>query len=285
VLGFHLYHSIKKIALLFSFTLFFGPINAQHKDPVDSTRIFNEDPRGTADSLEEATVGDTQNDEGNMDTPVVKKSIYFSDKEVSGGPDSLQIRKLPDSIVKKWQTGDDSWYVNYLFRKEKKKEEEKNLSFAASMMFQTILWLVIIAGFAAFVVIYLANSNVSLFRKAGKSLSSAEEGDIETDNIFEINYQREIEKAASNGNYRFAVRLMFLRALKNLSDKKVIQYKQDRTNFDYLMQLYSTRYYTDFFRLTRNYEYSWYGQFAIEPEKYTIIKNDFENFDHNLNYR
>ena len=75
---------------------------------------------------------------------------------------------------------------------------------------------------------------------------------------------------------------MFLRILKNLSDKKIIQYKQDRTNFDYLLQLHSTKYYADFFRLTRNYEYSWYGQFDIEPEKFSIIKNDFENFDRNL---
>jgi hypothetical protein len=135
------------------------------------------------------------------------------------------------------------------------------------------------------VIIYLANSNVGLFRKGGKSIAASEADEVETDNIFEINYQREIDKAIANGNYRFAVRLMFLRALKNLSDKKVIQYKHDRTNFDYLMQLHSTKYYSDFFRLTRNYEYSWYGQFSIEPEKFSIIKSDFENFDRNMSHR
>ena len=59
----------------------------------------------------------------------------------------------------------------------------------------------------------------------------------ETENIFEINFQQEIDKAVQAGNYRLAVRLLFLRLLKNLAEKNIIQYQQDRTNFDYLMQL------------------------------------------------
>ena len=255
--------------------LFFGTLHAQEKDQTDSLG-------------EELPTEEIKVDEGYSDSPVIKKSIYFLNKSLPAnreGPDSLQLRKLPDSVVKKLQADDDFWYVNYIFNKEKKKEEKENVPLSESTLFQTILWLVIIGGFATFVIIYLANSNVGLFRKAGKTAITGEEAELETDNIFEINYQREIDKAISNGNYRLAVRLMFLRVLKNLSDKKVIQYKQDRTNFDYLAQLHPTKYYNDFFRLTRNYEYSWYGQFAIEPEKFTIIKNDFENFDRNLNYR
>jgi hypothetical protein len=197
----------------------------------------------------------------------------------------LQLRKLPDSVLKKFQSDDAFWYVNYPFKNEKKEIEKENIPFTEQPAFQTILWLVIIGGFAAVVIMYLANSNVGLFRKPNKPIGDSEEGNIETDNIFEINYQREIDKAVSNGNYRLAVRLLFLRSLKNLSDKKVIQYKQDHTNFDYLLQLHSTKYYEDFFRLTRNYEYSWYGQFDIAPEKFIIIKNDFDNFDRNLNNR
>ena len=104
----------------------------------------------------------------------------------------------------------------------------------------------------------------------------------ETEDIFQINYQREIDRAATAGNYRLAVRLMFLRLLKNLSQKNIIQYGHDRTNFDYLMQLRSTSYYNDFFRLTRNYEYAWFGNFEVNEEMYHVIKNDFEKFDNGL---
>ena len=106
--------------------------------------------------------------------------------------------------------------------------------------------------------------------------------DISPENIFDINYQKEIEKAINAADYRLAIRLMFLRLLKNLSQKKVIEYKQERTNFDYLSQLYPTGYYHDFFRLTRNYEYTWYGKFDVNRETFGIIKNEFENFDRKL---
>ncbi len=223
-----------------------------------------------------------------MDTVVSSTTVYFTHKALQpngGGPGSLQNRNLPDSITKKLKADKSFWYVNYPFEKEKKEIEEEDPPFIEGKLFQTILWLLIIASFAVFVIIYLNNSNVRLFRKADKAIAEGEEDGVETDNIFEINYQREIDRAVNNGNYRLAVRLMFLRVLKNLSDKKVIQYKHDRTNFDYLLQLHSTKYYNDFFRITRNYEYSWYGQFDIAPEKFTIIRNDFEDFDRNLNSR
>lgn len=221
------------------------------------------------------------------DEPTVKNSIYFLQKSMQsngGGPDSLQSKKLPDSLLKKLQGDDDFWYVNYVFDKKKREQKSMNqdVPLTESPLFQTLLWILIIGGFAAFVIIYLANSNVSLFRKKATLITSEEEAHPETDNIFEINYQREIDKAVGNGNYRFAVRLMFLRLLKNLSDKNIIQYKPDRTNFDYLLQLNSTRHYHDFFRLTRNYEYSWYGQFDIDSERFSWIRKDFENFDQKL---
>jgi len=84
------------------------------------------------------------------------------------------------------------------------------------------------------------------------------------------------------GDYRLAIRLMFLRLLKQLSQKKIIEYKQERTNFDYLSQLHATGFYNDFFRLTRNYEYTWYGKFEVSGETFGIIKSEFENFDRKL---
>jgi len=97
--------------------------------------------------------------------------------------------------------------------------------------------------------------------------------------IFDINYQIEIDKATAQNNYRLAVRLMFLRLLKSLSERNIIQYKQDKTNLDYLMQLHPTSFYKDFLRITRNYEYSWYGKFEVSDKAYDIIKGEFDHFE------
>jgi hypothetical protein len=280
------YYCTKKTLLILPLVFISLLLHAQSEQETDTTRLLSQDIDGIADSLgdpppQEITVDDQYEDE-----TAGSSSTYFLNKQLQvsgGGPDTIQPRKVPDSVIKKLQEDDDFWYANYIFEKAEKKENEIPLTRQPG--FQIILWLVIIGGFAAFVILYLANSNVNLFRKKSKAIGAGDDIDVETDNIFEINYQREIDKAVSNSNYRLAVRLMFLRVLKNLSDKKIIQYKQDRTNFDYLLQIHSTKYYPDFFRITRNYEYSWYGQFDIEPEKFAIIKNDFENFDRNLNSR
>lgn len=125
---------------------------------------------------------------------------------------------------------------------------------------------------------YLFQNNI--IRRKQRVAGEKEEATILEENIFEIDYQKEIEKAIRGLNYRLATRLLFLRLLKNLSQKNIIQYKQDRTNFDYLLQLSKGKYYNDFFRLTRNYEYAWYGKFEVSQEAFGVIKNEFEKFDH-----
>ena len=206
---------------------------------------------------------------------------YFLRKEFTGGlTDSLKFRRLPDHVIKSLREDKAFWYANETFKKRGEKKKGK-ASFTEHPAFQTILWLIIIGGFVTFLILYLYNSNVGLFRKS-TSIAS-EETDLETSDIFAINYQKEIDKAVGMNNYRLAVRLMFLRLLRNLSDKNIIQYKQDSTNFDYMLQLRSTGMYPDFFRLARNYEYSWYGQFDVDKEKYSVIKHEFENFETKLN--
>jgi hypothetical protein len=135
---------------------------------------------------------------------------------------------------------------------------------------------VIVVLFLGILAWYLLQNNI-VGRK--QSITAEKTGeDITAENIFDINYQKEIEKAVNAGDYRLAIRLMFLRSLKQLAQKRIIEYKQERTNFDYLSQLYSTGYYNDFFRLTRNYEYTWYGKFNVNREAFGIIKTEFENF-------
>ncbi len=221
--------------------------------------------------------------------------------------DTLMVkqRNLPGDAVKKMKEDEDFWYANANIKKKKSKEQiayekeqgkkgkkgnneqavnERHNSYVPlgqRSWFQTLLWIVILAVFATGLAIYLGGSNVGLFRKKNVKAAHAGEEEI-TEDIFAINYQKEIDKAAAHGNYRLAIRLMFLRLLKDMSEKKIIRYKQDKTNLDYLMELHPTNYYNSFFRVTRNYEYSWYGQFNVSEDAYKLIRNDFDQFDKEL---
>jgi len=136
--------------------------------------------------------------------------------------------------------------------------------------------------FVSFLIIWLAGRNLGILGKRRRNIADETSEEEITEDIFAINYQKEIDKAAASGNYRFAIRLMFLRLLKNMSERNIIRYKHDSTNMDYLMQLSNSNHYNDFFRITRNYEYSWYGQFEVREEAYKVIRNDFDNLDTKL---
>jgi len=218
---------------------------------------------------------------------------------------SVKQRSLPGDAVKKMKEDEDFWYANANIKKKKSKEQiayekeqgrkgqkgkneqavnERDNSYVPlgqRSWFQTLLWIVILAVFATGLAIYLGGSNVGLFRKKNVKAANAGEEEI-TEDIFAINYQKEIDKAAAQGNYRLAIRLMFLRLLKNMSEKNIIRYKQDKTNLDYLMELHPTNYYNSFFRVTRNYEYSWYGQFNVSEDAFKLIRSDFDQFDKEL---
>lgn len=264
------------IILFLSLNIF---LHAQDKEWTDTIKDLKYELDTTtqeeqpADTIKEEEYAVELNDENKIEQE------YFLRKEFTGGiSDTLKFRRLPDTTIKALREDKAFWYANETFKKKEKKKERVN--FTAHPFFQTILWLIIIGGFVTFLILYLYNSNAALFRKSSRIAD--EEMDAEASDIFTINYQKEIDKAVGMNNYRLAVRLMFLRLLRNLSDKNIIQYKQDSTNWDYMMQLHSTGMSPGFSRLARNYEYSWYGQFEIDKEKYSIIKNEFENFERKL---
>ena len=211
------------------------------------------------------------------------KTDYFLPKWESGDS-TIHQRFVPDSVRKKMQHDDDFWYANAEINKEKKNnnKEPEYTPLGQRDWFKTLIWFVIIGGFAAAIMWYLAGNNIGLFRRKNKTISSTGEEELATEDIFAINYQKEIDKAEANANYRLAIRLLFLRLLKNMAEKNIIQYKQDRTNLDYLFQLHQTGYYNNFFRITRNYEYSWYGQFDVSEDAYRMIRNDFNQFNGQL---
>ena len=244
--------------------------------PTDTSRTPNVDLDSVViyDKLQEEEI---QAEDTVTKTDEEKKEYFLPVTASPGEP--ILVRKIPAERREAMQRDGSFWYANKSFRKKERSYKDGD-SIADSPAFQLILWIIIIGCFAAGIILYLSNSNVRLFRRS-RNISDTEMEE-ETDDIFGINYQKEIEKATAAGNFRLAIRLMFLRQLKKLSERNIIQYTHDRTNFDYLLQMRSSNLYGDFFRLTRNYEYSWYGQFDIDAEKFSLIRKEFDNFDRKM---
>ncbi|OQY94534.1 MAG: hypothetical protein B6D37_08330 [Sphingobacteriales bacterium UTBCD1] len=239
--------------------------------------------------------GDTAILSERMQEPVVQDSLLSGVTEVLSNEfvskrlfenKEIRVRHLPDSVVGKMQKDEDFWYANTVFKMKKDKSVTSNQSreipLSERSWFQSLLWVLIIGSFLSFIMIYLLNSEILFFRRKPKPIAGTSDETADSGDIFSIDYAKEIDKATGKENYRLAVRLMFLHLLKKLSDKKYIQYAQNKTNFEYLLQMRSSELYMDFTGVTRNYEYVWYGKFAIDREIFTGIKNDFEKIGKKL---
>ncbi len=194
------------------------------------------------------------------------------------------IRTVPKSIVDSLKAADEFWYANAEPAKKtrSKIKQEDGKSVFQQRWFRNLLWVIILTSFIGVVLWYLVASNIFIFRKRAKTLGSEEKADESTDDIFSRNYDREIASATAAGNYRLAVRLWYLQTLKELSERGLIDYRFGRTNQDYVNQLSKHSHYRDFFRLTRNFEYTWYGQFEPSTEAYEMMRSDFVHFQNSL---
>jgi hypothetical protein len=202
--------------------------------------------------------------------------------------EQVNTRKVSDDEVKKLKSDDAYWYVNEVPPREKRKasnQENKKGKKGSSddkavlniPWLRVFFWILLITGFIALLVWFLRTSNIRLFGKKNVAVEETPEEEI-SDNIFEMNFETEIQKAVNAKNYRLAVRLMYLRTLRDLSNQNLIQYTHEKTNSDYLFQLAETVYYKEFFRLTRDFDYTWYGHFELSQDSFTLIQDDFSAF-------
>ncbi|CAN5398715.1 hypothetical protein BH09BAC6_BH09BAC6_07370 [soil metagenome] len=102
------------------------------------------------------------------------------------------------------------------------------------------------------------------------------------ENIHEIDFDAEIEKAVAQHNYRLAVRLLYLKCLKQLSDASLIQWQPDKTNIAYINELSETKQLDAFKLLTRRFEYVWYGGFVIDAPVFKQINELFQQFKNSI---
>jgi len=98
------------------------------------------------------------------------------------------------------------------------------------------------------------------------------------ENIHELDFGQLIEEAVIAKNYRLAVRLYYLKTLKQLTDKKQIHWQPTKTNRNYVEELQGTRYQQDFEQLTYQFEYVWYGEFGVSESQFVRLKDTFQAF-------
>ena len=110
-----------------------------------------------------------------------------------------------------------------------------------------------------------------------KSISEVTLETIE-ENLHETKLNDFIHQAIEEGHYALAIRLYFLAILKELSLKRHIRWKKNKTNRAYLQELKNKPDYTDFRKTARIFERIWYGNRTISALEFQKIETPFASF-------
>ena len=184
----------------------------------------------------------------------------------------VQERKIDEATIQKLKEDKAYWYASKALVNQKPGQQTTRKNWA-----DILFWVLLGGLFITVMIWFLSSSNVRLFRKRSRSIE-AEASSTETENIYGLDFEKEIHKAEAAGDYCLGIRLHYLQMLRTLADQDIIQYAQDKTNSDYLSQLAGTSYYKNFFRLTRHFDYVWYGKFPLTEAGYSKMKGDFRAF-------
>jgi hypothetical protein len=150
------------------------------------------------------------------------------------------------------------------------------LVFFSSSTGKAIVWcgFFLLLGYAL-IKIFLG-TKTGLFRSTKKiAKEDADEEPLEHEDLLQNNWERHLQKAIREGNMRMAIRYSYMLLLQMLQENHYIHYRSDKTNYDYYNEITHKPYKQPFRQLTREYEYTWYGDYPVSPENYKEYMDRF----------
>jgi hypothetical protein len=136
--------------------------------------------------------------------------------------------------------------------------------------FWDVVTYVIVGAALLFVVLRLLDADTrSLFFRSKKA-ETAGAAEIDED-VRTIDFHEQIARALATGDFRLAVRLHYLRLLRDLDARGTIAWRRDKTDGDYLREVGDAPMRSGFERATLLFEYVWYGDFPIDRRLYDQI--------------
>lgn len=95
------------------------------------------------------------------------------------------------------------------------------------------------------------------------------------ENIHESDLEAYIRRALEQEQYALALRLYYLSILKELSLRKAIHWKRDKTNRQYVLEMQRSPLGAAFEEATRIFEQAWYGGRQLGKEEYRALEPGF----------
>jgi hypothetical protein len=223
---------------------------------------------------------------------ITEESVAESDNEVEQGLS----KDFEDSKDKQWvfedrKLADTSWQrlkadEKFVYVKEKQKKE-KPVFKKDPVQFTSwnigkgtgIIFLFVIIALVIVLIIY-AFFGKQYFSKKDEAIAQEV---IDFEDVEEFTeWQKALQAALANNDYRLATRILYLQTLQLMNDASIIAYRKETINNVYVQKLYNTQYYKPFYELTRLFDYTWYGNYTLSAENFTQVQAQFLSFQNNI---
>jgi len=263
-----------KWSLLISYLLVFtAPLCAQE---ADSSLIFEDE----TETIDPATfTADGYEEEAEPAHELMRPDELATTRSYRA--ENLSVKRFDE---KSWKeiVGDEDFNEGHSKEKKQKQGGGDWSSMPwASPVLKLISYVVIIG--VVVLLLYLVFRNVSLDLKIKKERLQTDDID-KVGNIEDVDIQTLLGRARTDGDFRVAVRLYYLGLLKRLHELNVIAWKKDKTNRDYLLELFSKDfYYDDVRQLTNSYEAVWYGEHIVGADAFRRLLAQFEKVYQKIN--
>lgn len=232
-----------------------------------------------------AIIADTTYLQNVNDSTALEISENDLEKEFSGSADTtrIEVRKFSQSEIDRLKADPD---LNYAQPPTVAETLWQRLMRWLSWLFFSIFdkatttdlgrFLMYLVAIVLTIVVIMMMLKVNAFRVFYSGADQGKQGyQVFHENIHEMNFEKLIQEATEKNEYRLATRLIFLYALKILSDKHLIDFSAGKTNHDYVEELQPGEIKTGLNELSFYFDYAWYGNFAINEGQFQKVKNTF----------
>lgn len=229
--------------------------------------VYETIPSVVADDGDEATATD---EESTIDTPdtlrLNHRTVYTDSVDAINRDKGFYYKTYLDSLLRA-----------SLAKKEKPERKPVDLTppKPISSLFSIIFWILAI-GLFGFLVFKLFLGDSAIFSRSRRNISSdidivSEEDTSDTEAL--------LRNAIKAGNYRLAVRYLYIQSLEKLAERKFIEINANKTNYEYVSEVRRHKFANEFASLTLQYEYVWYGEYPVDSRLFDQIHNSFTQFN------
>lgn len=168
--------------------------------------------------------------------------------------------------------------------KERPVEENKlpampNIAPAVSGMagiYYILIFLGVGALIAAIVYLIINNSSSNSQQNIANNVNTSDVLDPEVLAKLEINSI--LNQYLNNGDYRMAVRMLYLQLLQKLYKAGYVLPSKEKTNLDFFYELQGNKLQNGFGKLTNIYEKAWYADADVTASAFNTVQYQYKNY-------